>query len=327
MTNRSIPAPLPITSGQPLVSVGVPTYNRPDGLRKMLTCITGQSYKNLEIIVSDNSSTDPQVVEILKEFQKKDVRVRYVVQPENKSAAFNFRFVLNQASGPYYVWAADDDEWGATYIEECLDQMKRHPEISLCYSEAVLRNFKGHPEMIWKSDMSTIDMARLPGIRKVLINQHRNTEFYGLLKTDLVRKFQFRHYFGEDHNFVLFMAMNGKIARVSPGLFVSGIGETWGSSPEKLVDTFGSPSWHRHLGYLILHWEMIKLVFKGNNGLWWYEKPVVAMYVLERIIFVPRFRNAIKDGVAGFVKSILPWALMKKIIRKIRAKWSSLVLP
>ena len=35
---------------QPLVSVGIPTYNRPEGLRQTLDCITFQTYKNLEII-------------------------------------------------------------------------------------------------------------------------------------------------------------------------------------------------------------------------------------------------------------------------------------
>jgi glycosyltransferase involved in cell wall biosynthesis len=192
----------------------------------MLACIVGQTYRNLEIVVSDNASSDPEVKEILKEFQKLDERIRYFVQPENKGPAFNFLFVLNQASGPYYIWAADDDEWRPSYIEECITVMKNCPEVSLCYSEAILRNYNGHDEMIWPSDMATMDIAKLPGIRKVLISQHRNTEFYGLLRTHLARDFQFKHYLGEDHSFVLFMAMNGKIAKVTPGLFVSGTEDT-----------------------------------------------------------------------------------------------------
>ncbi len=39
---------------QQLVSILIPTYNRPEGLRRALKCITGQTYKNLEIIVSDD---------------------------------------------------------------------------------------------------------------------------------------------------------------------------------------------------------------------------------------------------------------------------------
>ena len=46
---------------QPLVSVGIPTYNRPEGLRRTLECITKQTYKNLEIIVSNNCSSGPEI--------------------------------------------------------------------------------------------------------------------------------------------------------------------------------------------------------------------------------------------------------------------------
>ena len=50
----------------PLVTVGIPTYNRPAGLERTLECIRQQSYTNLEIIVSDNCSTDVNVLPILK---------------------------------------------------------------------------------------------------------------------------------------------------------------------------------------------------------------------------------------------------------------------
>ncbi|MBK7374561.1 MAG: glycosyltransferase [Chitinophagaceae bacterium] len=50
----------------PLVTVGIPTYNRPGGLERTLACITVQTYANLEIIVSDNCSADPRVLPVLE---------------------------------------------------------------------------------------------------------------------------------------------------------------------------------------------------------------------------------------------------------------------
>ena len=95
------------TSGkQPLVSVGIPTYNRPEGLRRTLECITGQTYRNLEIIISDNCSPDPAVEQVTRSFMAQDARIQYFRQPENKGAAFNFKFVLEQATGEYFMWAA-----------------------------------------------------------------------------------------------------------------------------------------------------------------------------------------------------------------------------
>lgn len=59
----------------PLVSVGIPTYNRPEGLRQTLECITRQTYKNLEIIVSDNCSLESETEAIVREFMAKDSHI------------------------------------------------------------------------------------------------------------------------------------------------------------------------------------------------------------------------------------------------------------
>jgi glycosyltransferase involved in cell wall biosynthesis len=110
----------------PLVSVGIPTYNRPEGLRRTLECITNQTYANLEIIVSDNCSPDPQVVNVVNEFKQVDSRIRFYRQDENIGAQHNFKFVLGQSTGKYFMWAADDDKWNDFYIAElvnCLETL------------------------------------------------------------------------------------------------------------------------------------------------------------------------------------------------------------
>lgn len=100
-----------------LVSVGIPTYNRPDGLKRTLEQICAQTYTNLEIIVSDNCSPDPRVKEIAESFVKKDSRVTYYRQKENIGANNNFNFLIKQAKGALFMWAADDDECDLTLIE------------------------------------------------------------------------------------------------------------------------------------------------------------------------------------------------------------------
>lgn len=103
-----------IESFQPLVSVGIPTYNRPDGLKRTLECILAQTYTNLEILVSDNASPNPEVEKIAREFASRDSRIIYYRQEENKGAVFNFKFVLKQAHGKFFMWAADDDYFATT---------------------------------------------------------------------------------------------------------------------------------------------------------------------------------------------------------------------
>ena len=74
----------------PLCSVGIPTYNRPDLLSETIAEIRSQSYRELQIIISDNASPDRQVERIGREAAAADPRIRYFRQPENTGARANF---------------------------------------------------------------------------------------------------------------------------------------------------------------------------------------------------------------------------------------------
>lgn len=106
----------------PLVSVGIPTFNRPNGLRRTLQLICGQTYENLEILISDNASEGSETEEVVREFSATDSRVKYFRQSANIGAIANFRFVLAASTGDYFMWAADDDEWDPKFVQSCLDE-------------------------------------------------------------------------------------------------------------------------------------------------------------------------------------------------------------
>lgn len=106
------------------VSIGIPTYNRPEGLARTLSQICGQTHKDLEIVVSNNASTDPGVREVLEDFEKKDGRISIYHQSENKGLFYNFLEVLRLSTSKYFMWAADDDEWDPTFIQVCHDVLE-----------------------------------------------------------------------------------------------------------------------------------------------------------------------------------------------------------
>jgi glycosyltransferase involved in cell wall biosynthesis len=87
----------------PLVSIGVPTYNRPEGLRIALDAIVRQTYPNIEVIVSDNASPGDEVTATMNEFCKKDSRILFYRQQKNLGPVNNFRFVLEKATGKYFM--------------------------------------------------------------------------------------------------------------------------------------------------------------------------------------------------------------------------------
>lgn len=109
-----------MVQGDPLVSVGVPVYGRPELLKRRLANIVGQTYRNLEIIVSDNASPDPEMDLIARTFASSDPRIRYARQATNIGAGANFEFVLSGSTGRYFIWAADDDEWDENFLEVCV---------------------------------------------------------------------------------------------------------------------------------------------------------------------------------------------------------------
>jgi glycosyltransferase involved in cell wall biosynthesis len=116
-----------LTDSSPLVSIGIPTFNRPEGLRETLKRITAQTYENLEILVSDNHSEDEGAARRIVEEQGKGRSIRFFRQPENIGAIRNLKFLLNQARGDYFAWAADDDLLDPPYVEKCVDAIRRRP--------------------------------------------------------------------------------------------------------------------------------------------------------------------------------------------------------
>ena len=205
---------------QPLVSVGIPTYNRPEGLRRTLECITGQTYTNLEIIVSDNCSPGEETESVVREFMDGDSRIQYFRQEFNRGPTYNFQFVLEKATGEYFMWEADDDECKSTYVKECILPLLMNDALVLAYSEAIICNFNGKNEYLWSSDLNTVGLKLNERVKKVLFNQHRNTEFYGLMRSKVIQQYTWLNFFGEDHVIVFFLAMRGEFIKVKPGLFV-----------------------------------------------------------------------------------------------------------
>jgi glycosyltransferase involved in cell wall biosynthesis len=119
-----------------LVSIGIPTYNRPLGLQKTINAILQQDYTEFEIIISDNCSPGDEIEKLLISLKEKDSRITFYIQPENKGALFNFYFVLEKARGDYFMWAADDDEWqGKDFLSSL---MKFAPANILTFPDATI---------------------------------------------------------------------------------------------------------------------------------------------------------------------------------------------
>jgi len=111
-----------MSSSDPLVSIGIPTYNRANGnLLKVIERALGQTWQNVEVIVSDNCSTDhtPELVGAIE-----DPRLRYIRQETNIGPNNNFNTCLNQAKGEYFLLFHDDDMIDEDFVEACMSSLE-----------------------------------------------------------------------------------------------------------------------------------------------------------------------------------------------------------
>lgn len=118
-----------------LVSIGIPTYNRPNLLKRALEIISSQTYTNLEIIVSDNASPDLKVKEIAEEFVVRDPRIKYYRREQNSGVIANAEFVLKQSQGEYFAWYSDDDWRSPEFIDILVAELEKNKDINLAFCD------------------------------------------------------------------------------------------------------------------------------------------------------------------------------------------------
>jgi len=111
-----------MNTNYPLVTIAISTYNRANSyLKGAIQCALDQTYPNLEIIISDNCSTD-NTEAMVKSF--KDDRIRYVKQKNNIGPTNNFNFCVMNAKGDYFLLLHDDDLIDNDFIEACMTAAK-----------------------------------------------------------------------------------------------------------------------------------------------------------------------------------------------------------
>jgi len=104
------------------ISVIVPVYNTEEYIEKCINSITGQTYKNLEIIVVNDGSTDNSL-NILKSLQSKDSRIR-IINQENKGVSAARNTGLDNATGEYIAFVDSDDYLERNMYEKMLKYME-----------------------------------------------------------------------------------------------------------------------------------------------------------------------------------------------------------
>ncbi len=229
-----------MTNHHPRVSIGVPVYNGQNYLAAALDSLLAQTFGDLEIVISDNGSTD-RTAEICRDYAARDRRVRYHRQLTNRGAGWNFSEVFRLARGEYFKWAAHDDLCAPTLIARCVERLDGDPELVLCSARAAVidaneqRVDDDSPldarEIDFQGVSSATEARRLRCVSSprasrrylgVLVHAVRCYEVFGLIRADAMRRTGLhRPYNGAEKVFLAELALLGRFAELDETLFFS----------------------------------------------------------------------------------------------------------
>ncbi len=127
---------------RPRVSVGLPVFNGEAFLAPAIESMLGQSLEDLELVISDNGSTD-RTAEICSHYAALDGRVRVERQERNRGAAWNFNRVFELARGELFKWAAHDDLCEPDFLAQGVAALDADPSVVWCHSRFVTIDPRG----------------------------------------------------------------------------------------------------------------------------------------------------------------------------------------
>jgi len=127
----------------PLISVCVPTYNRQALLERAINSALSQTYKNIEIIVSDNNSEDG-TEQMMKKLTEKYIQIKYYKNLSNVGMVANWRNCIQKANGEFYSILDDDNYFlYENYLTEAVSIINANENIKLVFGNFLIRHEGG----------------------------------------------------------------------------------------------------------------------------------------------------------------------------------------
>jgi glycosyltransferase involved in cell wall biosynthesis len=178
-----------------LVTIGVPVYNGSSSLRVALESLRNQKYDNIEILISDNCSTDA-TPDICQEFVALDKRFCWYRQAVNVGPTENYKFVLAKATGDFFMWLAHDDWIETNYVETCLNDLIESPQIAFVAGKAEF--FSKTSPIPYRLSYSYIQKRSVERILGYFWTVTHNSIFYGLFRTASLKRIKLANLYGND---------------------------------------------------------------------------------------------------------------------------------
>ncbi len=205
----------------PHVSVGVPVFNGERYLEEALVSLLSQTHEDLDVVVSDNASTD-RTEEIVRSFAARDQRVKYFRNPTNIGVQNNFNRVFRLCEGEYFKWAAYDDLCAPTFVERCVEVLERDPTAVMAFTRCVDIDQDGKPIGSHGYGVDLTSPKAYERFGRIMCHPGGWTAMYGVIRRSmLARTGLLRNYIGSDRALFAELHLYGRSYELGEELFFS----------------------------------------------------------------------------------------------------------
>jgi glycosyltransferase involved in cell wall biosynthesis len=203
----------------PKLSIGLPVYNRAKLLRQSLDSLLGQTFRDFDLIISDNASTDDTEA-ICREYARRDDRIRYYRNPSNIGAPRNFNRTFELSSAKYFKWATSDDLCGPELLESALGVLERDPTVVLCYAKSTTIAMDGSPIEDYEDNLHLLEAIASQRFMRLLNTIQLCHQHQGVIRSAALRQTALlKDHLGSDVNLVAELSLYGKFYELPQRLF------------------------------------------------------------------------------------------------------------
>lgn len=251
-----------------LVTVGLPVFNGAAHLQLTINAILKQSYKNIELIICDNASTD-ETAKIAAQSASEDQRVKFIKNESNIGIFNNFSRVLREASGEFFMWAAYDDLHFPGFIEECVERLFENPHAVLCQTRVVVC-LENPQQIIYYANLDSFhSKVRVERRYKETLYNFPAVAIYGVYRTNVAKGIPgFRNIPGGDLLWVQELSLAGEFIQSEKTLFQYIARVEWNSFENDLKNLGFQSTYFRYpiLRAIATLLDQIKSILRSHNS-------------------------------------------------------------
>jgi glycosyltransferase involved in cell wall biosynthesis len=187
-------------------------------LAESIDSVLAQTHRHLELLISDNASTD-RTRDICLDYVAHDPRVRYVRQEKNIGGTQNHNFLFGLSRGKYFCWIGHDDRRAPTFVERCVGHLEADPDLVLCYAGTQYIGASGEPLDYTETVLGTDRLSAPERFAEVIRMDHKVEPIYGVMRSSVLEKTALEGPFA-DHDRVLTaeLSLHGRFHRVDEPL-------------------------------------------------------------------------------------------------------------